>query len=111
MRRPSSHVVGEIQPSLRDWMFLFDKPTLERILPSKSSRIEPLNPDPLRRRSPTPTLTLTLNPLGMKELGVGVRVRVRVGFVGRVGYFQISLREMAVASSALAPRRELELPE
>jgi hypothetical protein len=29
----------------------------------------------------------------------------------RVGYFQISLREMAVTSSALAPGRELELPE
>ena len=33
----------------------------------------------------------------MKELGVGVRVRVRVrvGFMGRVGYSQFSLRETA----------------
>jgi hypothetical protein len=51
-------LAAEFQPSLRDWMSLFDKPTLSR-----------------------------------------------------VGYFQISLREMAAASSALAPKRELELPE
>ena len=55
--RTAGHA-AEFLPSLRDWMFLFEKPTLEK-----------------------------------------------------VGYFQVFLREMEVASSALAPKREMELPK
>src|SRR6266540_4736469 len=77
--------VAEIHPSLRAEKLLFDEPTLERILPSKSSRIEPLN------RGRSAELPLGANPLCLDTPSRSSALR----FVGRVGYCQFSLREMA----------------
>ncbi len=64
-------------------MPILDYPTLERILPSRSSRIEPKN------RDRSAELPLGANPLCPNRPSRSSALR----FMGRVGYSQISLRE------------------
>ncbi len=75
--------------------------SLERILPSKSSRIEPLNRSRRRKEA------LTSFPRKRVSLLTSAATR----FMGRAGYSQISLREMAAESCACLCNKGRKMPE